>query len=109
MTAVAEKFAVRVMVTDAWDQVTLAVDAATGIAELKRRALEQALQRRVVADDYIVKFRGAQVLDETVSLGSLLDFQLGAAAQNIGHQASMSWVQVLHDDQRGREVVGEAG
>jgi len=71
VTAVAEKFAVRVMVTDAWDQVTMAVDAATGVAELKRRALEQALQRRVVADDYIVKFRGAQVLDETISLGSL--------------------------------------
>ncbi len=42
MTAVGEKFAVRVMVTPAWDQVTVAVDEATPAAELKRRALEQA-------------------------------------------------------------------
>ena len=71
MTAVAEKFAVRVMVTAAWDQVTVAVEAATPVAELKRRALEQALQRPVRAEEYLVKFRGAQVLDEAVSLGAL--------------------------------------
>jgi len=71
MTAVGEKFAVRVMVTPAWDQVTVAVDEATAVAELKRRALEKALQRPVRAEEYIVKFRGAQVLDETVSLGAL--------------------------------------
>ena len=71
MTAVGEKFAVRVMVTPAWDQVTVAVDEATPVAELKRRALEQALQRPVRVDEYIVKFRGAQVLDETIPLGAL--------------------------------------
>ncbi|HEX9279949.1 MAG TPA: hypothetical protein VF890_04840 [Gemmatimonadales bacterium] len=71
MTAVGEKFAVRVMVTPAWDQVTVAVDEATPVAELKRCALEQALQRPVRAEEYIVKFHGAQVLDETVSLSAL--------------------------------------
>ena len=71
MTAVAETFAVRVMVTPAWDQVPLAVNAATPVAELKRRALEQALQRPVRADEYIVKFRGAHVFDETISVGAL--------------------------------------
>ena len=71
MTAVAEKFAVRVMVTPVWDQVSVAVDEATPVVELKRRALEQALQRPVRAEEYIVKFRGAQVLDETVALGAL--------------------------------------
>ena len=71
MTAVGERFAVRVMVTDVWDQVFLAVDPSTTVAALKRQALEQALKRRFAADDYVVKFRGAQVLDEAVTLGSL--------------------------------------
>jgi len=36
MTAVADRFAVRVMVTDAWDQVFLAVGPETTVAELKQ-------------------------------------------------------------------------
>ncbi len=72
MTAVAERFAVRVMVTDVWDQVFLAVELATTVAELKRQALTQALKRNSVAlGDYIVKFRGGQVLDESTTLGVL--------------------------------------
>ncbi|MGH7567825.1 MAG: hypothetical protein ACREL9_02480 [Gemmatimonadales bacterium] len=71
MTTVGERFAVRVMVTDVWDQVFLAVDPATTVGALKRQALEQALKRRVTPDDYIVKFRGAQVMDESVTLGTL--------------------------------------
>ncbi|MGH7615049.1 MAG: hypothetical protein ACREMW_13530 [Gemmatimonadales bacterium] len=67
----AERFAVRVMVTDAWDQVFLAVAPGTSVAELKRQALARALKRSDVADDYIVKFHGAQLLDESVTLGSL--------------------------------------
>jgi hypothetical protein len=69
--AVANQFAVRVMVTPVWDQVTLAADAGMTVADLKRRALAQALQRPVPADDYIVKFRGAQVLDESATLSAL--------------------------------------
>ena len=65
-------FAVRVMVTDVWDQVALAVEAATTVAELKRRALSEALRRDgVPLDDYLVKFRGGPVLDESVTLGDL--------------------------------------
>ena len=66
-----ERFAVRVMVTDAWDQVFLAVKPQTTVAELKRQALARALKRGDVADDYIVKFHGAQVFDEAATLGSL--------------------------------------
>jgi hypothetical protein len=65
------RFAVRVMVTDAWDQVVLAVEPATTVADLKRQALARALKRGDVADDSIVKFHGALVLDESVTLGSL--------------------------------------
>ena len=71
MTAVVNQFAVRVMVTPVWDQVTLAAEPGTTIADLKRRALDQALHRTVPADEYVVKFRGAQVRDESVSLSAL--------------------------------------
>lgn len=71
MTGVAERFAVRVMVTDVWDQVFLAVEPGTTVAELKGRALEQALKRQAHAEEYVVKFRGAAVLDETTTLEAL--------------------------------------
>jgi hypothetical protein len=66
----AERFAVRVMVTDAWDQVFLAVDPQTTVASLKRQALVRALKRDR-PEDYLVKFRGGQVLDETTTLAAL--------------------------------------
>jgi hypothetical protein len=72
MTAVAHRFTVRVMVTDVWDQVVLAVEPSTTVAELKRRALTQALKRDAsAAQDYVVKFKGAQVLDESTTLAAL--------------------------------------
>jgi hypothetical protein len=69
---VSERFAVRVMVTDVWDQVFLAVEPTTTVAALKRQALLQALKRATVPlDRYVVKFHGAQVLDETTTLAAL--------------------------------------
>jgi hypothetical protein len=57
----------RVMVQDAWDQVRLELPPATPLAELKRRALEAT---RVAGDPaaYVVKFRGAELQDESLSL-----------------------------------------
>jgi hypothetical protein len=67
-----ERFAVRVMVTDVWDQVFLSVGPATTVRELKRQALTQALKRSgVPLHEYVVKFRGGAVLDESVTLGAL--------------------------------------
>jgi hypothetical protein len=72
MTAVGERFAVRVMVTAVWDQVFLPVDPDTTVAKLKRDALQAALKRTGVDPAaYVVKFRGAQVLDESVTLAQL--------------------------------------
>lgn len=72
MTAVGDRFAVRVMVTDAWDQVFLAVGPDTTIADLKRQALVRALRRAPLpVDQYIVKFRGALVEDEGTTLATL--------------------------------------
>jgi hypothetical protein len=57
----------RVMVQDAWDEVQLELPSATPVAELKRRALEAT---RVAGDPaaYVVKFRGAELQDESRSL-----------------------------------------
>jgi hypothetical protein len=72
MTQVVERFAVRVMVTDAWDQVELAVEPTTQVAALKREAIIRTLKHAAAdPDDYIVKFHGAEVFDESVTVGAL--------------------------------------
>ncbi len=59
--------AIRVMVQDAWDQVSLVLTPATSIAEAKAQAL--ALTHSWgKPDQYLVKFRGAEVFDESRSL-----------------------------------------
>jgi hypothetical protein len=57
----------RVMVQDAWDEVHLDLPAATSLSEVKRQALDAT---RVVGDpaSYVLKFRGAELRDETQSL-----------------------------------------
>lgn len=71
MTATEPRYAVRVMVLDAWDQVTVPVGRDTTVAELKREALTRAKGVPPVGDVYEVKFRGALVQDEKVTLGAL--------------------------------------
>ena len=71
MTAVAERFAIRVMVTDVWDQVFLAVEPGATLAEVKRRALDQALRRPAAPEEYEIKFHGALVTDESATLEAL--------------------------------------
>jgi hypothetical protein len=57
----------RVMVEDAWDEVLLDLAPTTSLSELKRRALEAT---RVTRDPngYVLKFRGAELDDESRSL-----------------------------------------
>jgi hypothetical protein len=70
--AVGGRFTVRVTVTDAWDQVTLAAGPSTTVAEVKRRGLAEALGGRVVDQDaYVVKVGGAEVFDEETTLLAL--------------------------------------
>jgi len=66
-----ERFPVRVMVTAAWDQVTVQADATTTVAQLKRDALRAALKTAVDEQHHIVKYRGALVLDESLTLRAL--------------------------------------
>lgn len=57
----------RVMVQDAWDEVPLDLPADTPLAELKHLALKAT---RVIRDpdEYLLKFRGAELYDESCSL-----------------------------------------
>ncbi len=57
----------RVMVEDVWDEVFLELPDELPVSEIKRQALELT---RVTRDpsEYILKFRGARVFDESVSL-----------------------------------------
>ena len=57
----------RVMVQDAWDEVQFDLPVSTPLAELKRRALDAT---RVQGDPaaYVLKFRGAELQDESRSL-----------------------------------------
>jgi hypothetical protein len=59
---------VRVMVQDAWDQVNLELPPGTTVADLKQRALALTHQTGK-PEEYLVKFRGAAMLDEGRSLG----------------------------------------
>ncbi len=72
MTAVAARFTVRVTVTDVWDTVVLPVGGTTPVTELKQEALARALKRRDTRlEEYVVKFHGALIADESVTLAAL--------------------------------------
>jgi hypothetical protein len=58
---------VRVMVQDVWDEVLLDLPSATPLAEVKRRALAATRVTRDPAG-YVLKFRGAELQDESESL-----------------------------------------
>lgn len=61
---------VRIMVQEAWDQVELELSSGVSVQEAKQRAL--ALTHTTgEATDFLVKFRGAQVLDERKSLAEI--------------------------------------
>jgi hypothetical protein len=61
----------RVAVTEAWDTVTIEASPSLTMAELKRRALADAMGRTVPPEEYVLKYRGALVLDERATVGDL--------------------------------------
>ena len=58
---------VRVMVQDTWDEVPLELAPSTPLGEVKRRALAATRVTRDPAG-YVIKFRGAELLEESRSL-----------------------------------------
>jgi hypothetical protein len=57
----------RVTVEDVWDEVFLEVPEELPVSEVKRQALELTRVKRDPSE-YTVKFRGAQLADESISL-----------------------------------------
>jgi hypothetical protein len=64
---VTDNLRLRVMVQDAWDEVPLDLPSSASLAELKRAALEATRVNRD-PDEYVLKFRGFELLDESRSL-----------------------------------------
>ena len=62
--------AVRVKVEDAWDEVLLELPDGTPLSELKRQALELTHITRNPSE-YLIKYRGAALSDETRSLAQM--------------------------------------
>lgn len=61
----------RVAVPDVWDIVRLSAEEDWTVRQLKTEALGRATGRQLTAADYVVKFRGALVIDESRTLGDL--------------------------------------
>jgi hypothetical protein len=61
----------RITVTDVWDTVSLTVPPDMTVRELKARSLFEATHRALDPAGYVVKLRGAPVLDEARSVGEL--------------------------------------
>lgn len=59
-----EDLPLRVMVQDVWNEVELQAPSSASAADVKRRALRAS---RVISDPegYVLKFRGAEVSDDT--------------------------------------------
>ena len=57
----------RIMVQDAWDEISLEFPSSTSLADVKRQALEAAQVYRDPSG-YVLKFRGAELRDESRSL-----------------------------------------
>jgi hypothetical protein len=60
---------IRVTVPDVWDEVRLELPETATLSELKRAALVATSVRRD-PDAYVLKFRGAEMLDEALTLAA---------------------------------------
>ena len=70
MSVAGANFPLRVMVEDVWDEFRLAVPEDAVLGDVKGSALRQAGVTRS-AEEYLVKFRGAELDDEDRTLGDL--------------------------------------
>ncbi len=61
---------VRVQVTDVWDTIEVPVTRDETFADLKATSLDRATGRSVDPSNYVIKFRGALVIDEGQTLGA---------------------------------------
>jgi hypothetical protein len=57
----------RVMVEDVWNEVFLELPGTTPVSEVKRQALAQTYVKRDPSE-YVIKYRGAELSDESRSV-----------------------------------------
>jgi hypothetical protein len=60
--------AVRVSLSDVWDTVLLEVAPSVAVLDVKRAALAEVLADGTLAEDYVCKLNGFEILDETQSV-----------------------------------------
>lgn len=60
----------RVMLTDVWDEFHLDLSPETPLSQVKQRVLELGNQP-ADPSEYMIKYRGAQLMDEASSLAGL--------------------------------------
>jgi hypothetical protein len=60
----------RVQIPEIWDVLRVEASADTSVALVKERALERLMPDAGEPDEYLVKFGGWEVLDESVSLAA---------------------------------------
>ena len=58
----------RVEASDIWETVRVIARAETPVAEMKKRVVERLFPNHQYADDFVLKLRGWEVLDERSSL-----------------------------------------
>jgi type VII secretion system (Wss) protein YukD len=61
---------VRAQVAEVWDAVRIEAPSSVTVLEVKRRALAELLRDDSNAHEFVVKVRGQEVLDESVSLAA---------------------------------------
>jgi hypothetical protein len=59
---------IRVEMPDVWDVVRIEVLPSDQVLEVKTRALEALFPEAQFTDDFVMKLRGWEILDETMSL-----------------------------------------
>ena len=62
---------VRAQVPEVWDAIRIEAPRSASVLEAKRAALQALLPDDSAAEDYVVKLRGHEVLDETASLEAI--------------------------------------
>jgi hypothetical protein len=67
----AKAITVRVEMPEVWDVVRIEVMPGDQVLEVKKHALEALYPEYAVLDDFIVKLRGWEILDETKSLADV--------------------------------------
>lgn len=66
----ADALQIRVQVADVWDAIRMEVSPGESVGAVKRRALEELSPVAYPVDEYVVKLRGIEILDEGLAISA---------------------------------------